>query len=242
MASVPFWIPNLSAQRRQWLEDRWNSELTQAQLQIPWQRVVLSLPAQTGQPPVWRVMLPGIATLRRLGRKVKAQVGKVSGGDGGPVTFRGLENPAFDIDVELYTPTHFAQWLSVLEKLDVVGDPRNRQSYVIEHPLATMSKVRQVIVVGQDHELPMGGGPLMAKLSVLGWDNRRQVMVVSFRELGPNGQRARRLSASTPALTPTRSDGRLEKAPGFCARAATMFSHTMREAVSNTGEKSASMS
>jgi hypothetical protein len=32
------------------------------------------------------------------------------------------------------------------------------------------------------------------ELSVLGWDNRRQVMVVSFRERGPQGQRARRLT------------------------------------------------
>ncbi|EHR71072.1 hypothetical protein BurJ1DRAFT_2233 [Burkholderiales bacterium JOSHI_001] len=32
------------------------------------------------------------------------------------------------------------------------------------------------------------------ELSVLGWDNNRQVMVVSFRERGPQGQRARRVT------------------------------------------------
>lgn len=198
MASIPFWIPNLSAQRRQWLEDRWNDPLTQAQLQNPWQRIVLSLPAQPGQPPVWRVMLPGVATLRKVGRKLKAQSAKASGNDGGPVTFKGLENPAFDIDVELYVPSHFAQWLSLLDKLDVVGDPKNRQSYIIEHPLCTLNKVRQIIVVGQEHNLPLGGGPLVAKLNILGWDQRQGATKTA--KAPPQAAPAIQLATSVPKV------------------------------------------
>lgn len=159
MASVDFWIANLSRdpRRLQALERRWSSPLTRAQLANPWQQVRLDGRA-----------LPGLWIFRKVKRQLKAQANKKAGADGGNATLRGLLNPNFQLDGQLYVPSHFSAWLEIVPTLDLFGDPKKREQHLIEHPLATLAGVRAVLALEIEYGLPLGGGPLTISLGVLG--------------------------------------------------------------------------
>ena len=159
--ALPFWIPNLTQDRLDALERRWASPLTQAQLRNPWQRVLVD-----GAP------LPGVWSLRKVGRKLRAQPNKKSGADGGPATIRGLENPNFKLYGELYIPSHLAAWVELVPKLDVVGDPAKRAQHLIEHPLCGLTGVRGILFLEVEYDLPEEGGPLKISLGLLGESTR----------------------------------------------------------------------
>ena len=155
--ALPYWIPNLTQERLDALERRWASPLTQAQLRNPWQRVQVD-----GAP------LPGVWWLRKVKRTLKAQQNKKSGADGGPATIRGLENPNFRLNGELYIPSHLAAWVELVPRLDMVGDPAKRGQHLIEHPLCTLTGVRAFIFLEVEYDLPEEGGPLKISLGLLG--------------------------------------------------------------------------
>lgn len=155
--AIPFWIVNLSQARLDAMEARWRSPLTQAQLANPWQQVRLDGKA-----------LPGLWFYRKVKRKLKAQANKKAGGDGGSATIRGLLNPDFQLRGELYIPSHFSAWIDVAQDLDVVGKPSDRDQHLIEHPMASLAGIRNIIVLGFEYDLPMNGGPLVVALDCLG--------------------------------------------------------------------------
>lgn len=159
--SIPFWIVNLSQARLDAMEARWRSSLTQTQLSNPWQQVLLD-----DKP------LPGLWNFEEIERKLTAQANKKSGGDGGPATIRGLLNPDFRLTGELYVPSHFSAWIEVAKNLDVVGKPEDRKQHLIGHPLASLTGVRNVIVLSFRYRAPRGGGPLVVQLGCLGVSER----------------------------------------------------------------------
>lgn len=159
--AIPFWIVNLSQARLDALEARWRSPLTQAQLANPWQQVKLDDTA-----------LPGLWTFEEVERKLKAQVNKAAGKDGGSGTIRGLLNPEFKLTGELYIPSHFEAWIKIAQDLDVVGKPSAREQHTVEHPLASLTGVRNVLVLSFRYRAPRGGGPLVVQLGCMGVSTR----------------------------------------------------------------------
>lgn len=165
--AVPFWVVNLFRQREEAMEARWSSPLTQAQLANPWQRVVYD-----GAP------LPGLWNLRKVKRKMVAQKKKKTGSDGGNANLRGLESAAFDLQGELYTPSHLDAWIKLVPSFNLVAPtgqtpPDARSSKQIEHPICTLSGVRFVVAVGIEYTAPQEGGPLRINIDLLGTDERK---------------------------------------------------------------------
>ena len=174
--AVPFWVMNLSQARLNALEARWQSVLTQMQLANPWQQIRLDGTA-----------LPGLWMLRKVKRKIVAQQNKKSGADGGSATFRGLENPNFEAKGELYIPSHLSAWVSLVQQLDVTGNPSARTKHLIEHPLCTLTGVRAVLCLGFEYDLPEAGGPLRVTLEMLGVDQRDGATVAPKPKATPVG-------------------------------------------------------
>lgn len=159
--AVDFWIANLSQDRLNALEARWSSPLTRAQLNNPWQAVKID-----------GVAVPGLCMLRKVKRKLKFQQNKASGSDGGTATIRGLENPQFDLEVLLFTPSHLSAWLKIAKSLDLFGNPSERSQHLIEHPLCQLSGVKAVIALEIEYRTPEAGGPLSIILGLLGYGEK----------------------------------------------------------------------
>lgn len=155
---VDFWIANLSAARIQALEARWASPLTQAQLANPWQTVLID-----GQ------RIPGLCSLKKAGRKLRAKVNSKAGGDGGSATIRGLENPQFKLTTQLFTPSQFDAWLALVPELEIIGKGSRTDRKSISHPLAQLCGVRSVSFLEVEYEAPEAGGPLVVTLGLLGY-------------------------------------------------------------------------
>lgn len=156
--AVPFWIMNLSPQRLQALEARWSDPLTQAQLANPWQTVLID-----------GTRVPGVVTMERIKRKLRAQKNTKGGGDGGSATIRGLENPEFSMRVEIYVPSQFSALLQLIPQLDVIGKGKRTDRKNITHPMAQMLGVRSVSFMSIEVDSPMAGGPMVVLLGMLGY-------------------------------------------------------------------------
>lgn len=172
--AVPFWIMNLSPQRLQALEARWQDPLTQAQLANPWQTVLID-----GQ------RVPGVVTMEKIRRKLKAQANKKAGGDGGSATIRGLENPEFSMRVEVYTPSQFSALLRLIPQLDVIGKGSRAERKTITHPMAQMLGVRSVSFLSIEVEPPMAGGPMVVTLGMLGYGQSGAGSSTATTKAGP---------------------------------------------------------
>jgi len=159
---VVYWIQSLSPARLAAMERRWSSALTQAQLANPWLRVAI----QMGD---GMVRMPGVCRLRKMKRKLRAQQNKKSGGDGGSATIRGLVNPEFELDIELYTKSHFDAWVAMVPSLDIVGKGGRTDKRFIDHPLTQLCGVTRVSFLEVDYTYPEAGGPLKVKLGLLGY-------------------------------------------------------------------------
>lgn len=181
--AIPFWVINLSQWRLDAMEARWNSPLTQAQLANPWQQVRLDGSA-----------LLGLWNFKKVKRKLKAQANKKSGADGGSATIRGLVNPNFELDGELYIPSHLEGWIKVVQDLDVVGNPSAREQHTIEHPLASLSGVRNIIALDFEYVAPERGGPLKIVLGVLGVNARDGAAVTPKAKPVPTASTAPQVS------------------------------------------------
>lgn len=159
--SLDFWIQNLSEKRLNALEARWASALTQSQLANPWQQVVIQ-----------GTRVPGVCMLRSVKRELKFQKNKAAGEDGETITLRGLENPQFELEIHIYTPSQLDSWLKMAKSLDLFGDPQKREVKQIEHPLCNLSGVKYVLAVKIEYRIPEAGGPLVVVLGLVGYGVR----------------------------------------------------------------------